>query len=260
MSYLNNLFSLEGKNILVTGGAKGLGYMMADCLVKAGANVIIASRSEEDCEKAATDLGAFGSCTAISADLSSSEGIAALADGVKSNFSALHVLINNSGRTWGASVDDYPAEQWDKVMELNVKSPFYLMQKLLPLLEAAASDEEPSRVINIGSTAGLDSQFLNAYAYGASKAALLHLTKGLAKELASRNILVNAIAPGYFPSKMTKHIRSDSALEKQALAEVPLGRFGKHEELGALAVYLSSRVSAYITGQTIAIDGGFLVR
>ena len=258
--YLNTLFGLKGKTALITGGAKGLGFMMAEAMVKSGAEVIIASRSQEDCEAAAAELSEFGRCVAMSADLSSAEGIDCLVAQINERCSKLNILINNSGRTWGATLDSYPEEQWDKVMELNVKSPFYLMQKLIPLMEAEATESNPSKVINIGSIAGLGSQVLNAYAYAASKAAILHLTKGLASELAPRHIIVNAIAPGYFPSKMTKHIKEDQAVLNAVLKDVPLKRFGKPEELGALAVFLSSSLSDYITGQTIVIDGGLLVR
>lgn len=257
--YLNRLFSLEGKTALVTGGAKGLGLIMAEALVKAGATVIIASRSFNDCQTAAQSLAEHGQCIALAANLSTIEGISALAEEVAKQTNRLDILINNSGTTWGASIESYPPEQWDKVMDLNVKTPFYLMQKLLPLMEAAASPEDPAKVINIGSIAGLSSAITGAYAYGASKAAVLHLTKGLAKELAPRHLTVNAIAPGYFPTKMTKHIHSNEALEQQVLSLIPLNRYGKSEELAALTIYLSGKSSAYVTGQVFPLDGGALV-
>ena len=258
-NFLQDTFGLANKVILVTGGAKGLGRMMAESLVRAGAHVLVAARSLEDCEQAAEELSQFGQCTPLSADLSKMEELEELANNVARDHKALHGLLNNSGRSWAAPLETFPADRWDQVMELNVKSPFYLMQKLLPLLKAGATAEDPARVINISSAGGIDADAMNAYPYAASKAALIHLTKGLAKELAEQDILVNSIAPGFFPSRMTRPIQADESMREQILSGIPLGRFGSKEELGALSVYLNCRASAYVTGQVIAIDGGYLI-
>ena len=257
--YLESLFSLKGKRALVTGGAKGIGLMISEALAKAGAEVIIASRSQEDCEKVAAELSQYSPCKGYGADLGSVEGIEGLAEKIAADSGKLDILFNNSGTTWGAPIDSYPGDKWDRVMNLNVKSPFYLIQKLLPLLRNAADKEDPARIINISSTAGLTSETLAAYAYQASKAAVIHMTRGIARDLAKENITVNSIAPGYFPSKMTKHIHSDEKILEQVLEKIPLRRMGTARDMGALAVFLSSGSSSFITGETIVIDGGVVV-
>lgn len=257
--YLSKLFSLDGKVALVTGGSKGIGLMISTALVKAGAKVYISSRSQETCEEAAKQLNELGSCISIPYDLSVIENIQDLADKISEKEQKLDILINNSGRSWGAPLNEFPEKGWDNVMDLNVKSPFFLVQRLLPLLAAAGTKEDPSRIINIGSIAGISSFTQNAYSYMASKAAINHLTKGLAKDLVSQNITANAIAPGIFPSKMTRHITGDETLKNHALKMIPMGRMGQDEEIGSLAIYLCAKPSAYITGAIIPIDGGFLV-
>ncbi len=263
-TYIDNLFSVKGKTALVTGGAKGIGLMIAKSLVNAGATVYISSRSADDCVKIAHELSEIGVCVAMPQDLSCLAGIEALvadievAD-IERAGRGLDILVNNSGKTWGAPIDEYPEKAWDSVMELNVKSPFYLTQKLLPLLEKAGTQEDPARVINISSVSGLTPESLSAYAYGVSKAAIGHMTKVLARDLVHRNIGVNSIAPGFFPSKMTRHLDKDEARKKEALAHIPMGRMGYPEEMGALAVYLCCKASAYMTGNVIPLDGGFLV-
>ena len=193
--YLNLLFSLEGKTALVTGGAKGIGRMISESLLQAGARVFISSRSVEDCNAAAAEMQRHGDCRALPYDLASVDNIEALAMDLQTAGHGLDILVNNSGATWGAPLDEFPEAGWDKVMDLNVKTPFYLVQKFLPLLAAGASQEQPARIINIGSIAGLVAESQSAYSYMASKGAILHLTKGLAKDLAGRHITVNAIAP-----------------------------------------------------------------
>lgn len=257
--YLGSLFSLAGKTVLVTGGAKGIGHMIAQSLVKAGATVYIASRSTEDCARVAKELSAYGVCRAIPADLSTMEGIHALVDKITTKENSLDVLVNNSGKTWGASLEEYPESAWDSVMTLNVKSPFYLVQKLLPLLEKSATADDPARIINIGSISALTSETLNAYAYVASKAAIHQLTRALARDLVLRHINVNAIAPGFFPSKMTRHYLDDGALKEQLSMDIPMRRMGRPDEIGALAIYLASSASAFMTGNILALDGGYLV-
>ena len=199
--YLQSLFSLEGKTALITGGSKGIGLMMAESMIKAGARIYISSRSAESCEATAKALSAYGECVAMPYDLSSVENIEALAGEITAAGHGLDILVNNSGRTWGAPLESYPEGGWDKVMSLNVKSPFFLVQKLLPLLSAAGTADDPARIINIGSIAGIDSVTLSSYAYMASKAAINHLTRGLARDLVGRHINVNAIAPGLFPEQ-----------------------------------------------------------
>ena len=197
-----DLFDVSGKNALVTGGGRGIGLMIARGLVQAGVRVVIASRKAEDLEAAAAELRAFGDCEAIPADLSTPEGAGALAEAVRARFDALHVLVNNSGATWGAPLEEFPASGWDRVMHTNLESVFHLTVGLLPALRAAASADDPARVINIGSIDGIRVPQVENYSYSASKAAVHMLTRHLARRLASEQITVNAIAPGPFESKM----------------------------------------------------------
>ncbi len=168
------------------------------------------------------------------------------------------MLVNNAGVTWGAPVEKFPAAQFDSVLAVNVRAPFQLVQALLPKLEAAASDEDPARVINIGSVYGITGQVLKAWSYGASKAAIHHLTVSLAAELAPRRILVNAIAPGFFPSKMTHFVMKDDTRREEMMDFIPLGRPGTEQDIAGLALFLSSRAGAYMTGNVIPLDGGVL--
>ncbi len=257
--YLSNLFSLKGKTALVTGGSKGIGKMISTALIKAGAKVYISSRSQETCDATAAELSEHGECISIPFDLSIVENIQHLADELEKREEKLDVLINNSGRTWGAPIDEFPERGWDDVMTLNVKSPFYLVQRLLPMLEKAGTKEDPARIINIGSIAGLMATTQQAYSYMASKAAINHLTKGLAKDLVSKHIIANAIAPGFFPSKMTKFITENEEAKKYATGMIPLKRMGEPDEIGSLAIFLCAKPSAYVTGAVIPIDGGILV-
>lgn len=257
--YLTNLFSLTGKVVLVTGGSKGIGLMISTALIKAGAKVYISSRSQESCDEAAKQMSEFGECISLPYDLSVVENIQLLADQLNEREEKLDVLINNSGRSWGEKIDSFPEKGWDSVMTLNVKSPFYLVQRLLPLLEKAGTKEDPARIINIGSVAGILSETQQAYSYMASKAAINHLTKGLAKDLVGRNIISNSIAPGFFPSRMTRHITGNDAVMDRAMSMVPMGRMGEPEEIGSLAIYLCSKSSAYINGAIIPIGGGIVI-
>ncbi|TDG11853.1 SDR family oxidoreductase [Seongchinamella unica] len=254
-TYLESLFSLSGKTALVTGGAKGIGRMMSESLLQAGARVCISSRSVEDCEKAAQEMSALGECRAFPHDLSGLQGIAALVADIEQAGGGLDILVNNSGATWGAPLDDFPESGWDKVMDLNVKSPFFLVQKLLPLLRAAGSGSDPARVVNISSIAALISNSQSAYSYMASKAAITHLNRGLAMDLAKDNISVNAIAPGFFPSKMTRHMSSEEGREMMC-SLTPLGRIGEPDDIGGLIIYLCSRAGAFVTGSVIPLGGG----
>ncbi|HAG94746.1 MAG: 3-oxoacyl-ACP reductase [Pseudomonadales bacterium] len=257
---MSSLFSVNGKIALVTGGTSGIGYMIAQGLVKHGAKVYVASRKAEACANTAEALSAFGTCIGIPADLSTEQGCVDLVNEIQQREGRLNILVNNAGVTWGAPLEQYPADAWDKIQNLNVKSAFVMTQKSLPMLEAAASAADPARVINITSVAGQMYGSMQAYAYGPSKAALNHLTKILAGELAAKHITVNAIAPGVFPSRMTTFVLKDEKMAEQQRNAVPLGRLGEPEDMEGLAVFLSSQAGAYITGNVIALDGGTAVK
>jgi NAD(P)-dependent dehydrogenase (short-subunit alcohol dehydrogenase family) len=251
---LTSLFSLEGKVALVTGGSRGIGEMIAHGLVAAGAKVYVASRKLEACEEVATELReAGGDATALRADLSTPAGCDALAAEIAAREPALHVLVNNAGATWGAPLGEYPADGFDKVMDLNVRGVFLLTQALVPQLEAAGTAEDPARVINIGSVDGIGVPAFDSFAYSASKAAVHHLTRHLARSLTPRAVTVNAIAPGLYPSKMTAHLLEH---EEHLAAAIPRRRLGQAEDLAGTAVYLASRAGAYTTGVVLPVDGG----
>ncbi|MDP1641901.1 MAG: SDR family oxidoreductase [Phenylobacterium sp.] len=251
---MKNLFSVEGKVVLVTGGSRGIGEMIARGYVENGAKVYISSRKAEVCDRVADELSEYGTCISLPFDLGGMAGIEGLANAVKERESRLDVLVNNAGATWGAPIDEYPEDGWDKTVDLNVKSIFFLTQKLLPLLRAAATAEEPSRVINIASVNGIEPPTLETYAYSTSKAGCIMLTRHLAKRLAPEHILVNAIAPGPFPSKM---MAATLAQAGDAIAKSnPRGRIGQPEDIAGVAIFLSSRASAYTTGAVVPCDGG----
>ena len=250
-----DLFDLTGKTAVVTGGTRGIGLMIARGLLQAGAGQIyVSSRKAEGCADAERELSQFGQVKAIQADLSTEAECLRLAREVGEKESAVHVLVNNAGATWGASLEEFPAAAWDKVLDLNLKSPFFLTRAFLPLLEAAGTPDDPARVINIGSIDGLHVPSLPVYSYTASKAGLHHLTRMLARELGPRHITVNAVAPGPFESKMmAATLRSFG----DAIAEsAPLRRIGRPDDMAGVAVYLSSRAGAYVTGAVIPVDGG----
>jgi NAD(P)-dependent dehydrogenase (short-subunit alcohol dehydrogenase family) len=248
------LFSVEGKVALVTGGSRGIGLMIARGLVERGARTYVASRKREDVEAAAKELSKSGACVAIRADLSTLDGITALAGEIAERESALHVLVNNAGANWGAPLEEFPESGWDKVMNLNVKSAFFLTRALLPQLRAAASAEDPARVINVGSIDGLHVPALETYSYSSSKAAVHHLTRVLARRLAPDDITVNAIAPGPFESKMMAETleRFGEAIRSSC----PRKRIGEPDDMAGIAIYLASRAGAYVTGTVIPVDGG----
>ncbi len=253
-TYLRSLFGVGAKTVVVTGGGQGIGRMIAEGFVRAGARTIIASRKLEVCEATAAELSAFGRCEALAADLSHTEGALAFAAAVRERAPALHVLVNNAGATWGATFDDYPDHAWTRCMELNVHAVFTLTRALRPALAAAASADDPARVINIGSVDGLHVPIFENYAYGASKAALHHLTASLAKTLAPDAITVNAVAPGPFESKM---MRETLARHGDTLtAQVPLARIGHPDDMAGIALFLASRAGSYLTGALIPVDGG----
>lgn len=251
---LGSLFGLEGKTALVTGGSRGIGEMLAHGFVAAGARVYVASRKADDVERVAAQLrDAGGDCIALPGDLSTPEGVQALAAELVAREDALHVLVNNAGATWGAPLGEYPVDGFDKVLDLNVRGLFLLTQALLPQLEAAADADDPARVLNIGSIDGLRVPAFESYAYSASKAAVHHLTRHLGATLARRHVTVNAIAPGLFPSKMTAFLLDH---EEEVAATLPRGRLGTAEDIAGTAIYLASRAGAYTTGAVIPVDGG----
>ncbi len=247
------IFSVEGKTVLVTGGTRGIGYMIAEGYLKAGARVYISSRKEAACAEAAENLSRYGEVHAIPCDVSSEAQCRTLIEAVAARESALHVLVNNAGASWGAPFDEFPDAAWDKVLDANVKAPFTLTRLARPLLEQAAAEGDPARVINIGSIDGLVVPGVGNYSYSASKAAVHHLTRHMAAELAP-SILVNAIAPGPFPSKMMAKTLEEVGDELRAAS--PLGRIGEPADIAATAVFLSSRASNFVTGAVIPLDGG----
>ena len=250
---MQDLFGLDGKVAVVTGGSRGIGAMIARGFVESGVRTYITARRAEELEATAAELSTLGECIAVPANLATVEGAQAFAADIAAREEHLHILINNAGATWGASIDEFPEEGWDKVMDLNVKSLFFLTQALLPQLRAAASDEDPARVINIGSINGLGYAPLQNYSYSASKAAVHHLSQQLAVDLAAEAINVNAIAPGFFPSKMTAHLLDHEA---ELVKGIPRGRVGTPEDAAGTAIYLCSRASAFVTGAVLPLDGG----
>jgi len=250
-----DLFDLTGRTAVVTGGTRGIGLMIARGLLQAGADrVYISSRKAEGCADAERELAEYGPVTGIPADLSTEAECLRLAKLVGDRESALHVLVNNAGATWGSPLAEYPAAAWDKVIDLNLKSPFFLTRAFLSLLEAGGTHDDPARVINIGSIDGLRVPPLPTYAYSAGKAGLHHLTRVLARELGPRHVTVNAIAPGPFESKMmAATLRSFG----DAIAEAaPLRRIGRPDDMAGAAVFLASRAGAYVTGAVLPVDGG----
>jgi NAD(P)-dependent dehydrogenase (short-subunit alcohol dehydrogenase family) len=251
---MKNLFDIGGKVALVTGGSSGIGLMIARGYVEAGAKVYISSRKGAVCEKVAAELSESGTCIPLPADLSTEAEAVRLAGEIAARESGLHILVNNAGANWGAPFAEYPDSAWDKVLALNVKAVFHLTRALVASLEKAATDADPARVINIGSVDGIHVPLLETYAYSASKAAVHHLTRVLAKKLAPRKITVNAVAPGPFESRMMA-----ATLEtfREAIeAASPFGRIGEPEDMAGVAIYLASRAGAWVTGAVIPVDGG----
>ncbi|MGE0306838.1 MAG: SDR family oxidoreductase [Acidimicrobiia bacterium] len=247
----SGLFDVAGKSALVTGGSRGIGRMIARGLVDAGMTVYISSRNVEACELAAKELSENGTCVALPADLSRYEECSSLGAALTECTSELHLLVNNAGAIWSADLESFPAAAWDKVLDVNLKAPFFLIQLLLPLLSAAASEEDPARIINIGSVYGIQAAVLNTFSYAASKAALHHLTRVVARELGPRHITVNAVAPGPFESRMYSP-REDGADEEHA----PLQRMGRPDDIVGVTQFLASRAGAFVTGAVIPVDGG----
>ena len=253
---MKNLFDVSGKVALVTGGSRGIGEMIAEGFVANGVKTYISSRKVEVCDATAARLSEQGECISIPADLSSKEGVTYLANEISARESKLDILVNNAGATWGASIEEFPESGWDKVMDINVKGPFFLTQALLPLLEKAASAEDPARIINVGSIDGLNVNKMGTYSYGPSKAAIHHLTRTFASHLADRHITANAIAPGPFPSKMTAGI--SATMGEEIRKHVPLKRWGEPADMAGAAIFLASKAGAYVSGAVIPVDGGIV--
>ena len=250
----SDLFSIEGKTALVTGGSRGIGLMIARGMVEAGATVYISSRKAEVCEQVASELSAVGTCTALPADLATEDECRRLAAEVAAREPSLHVLVNNAGATWGAPMAEFDDRAWDRVLDLNVKGVFHLTRFLLPQLAAAATPDDPARVINIGSIDGIHVPGLETYSYSASKAAVHHMTRVLASRLGRQHITVNAIAPGPFESKMMA--ATLESFGDEIAASSPLGRIGRPDDMAGAAIFLSSRAGSYVTGTVIPVDGG----
>ena len=258
---MNNLFSIEGKIALVTGGSRGIGEMIAAGFLANGAKVYISSRKAEVCDETANRLQEQygGECISLPADLSNLNGIESLVNSLPDG-EKLDILVNNAGASWGEPIDEYSEKGWDKVMDTNVKGVFFLTQKLLPLLRSSATAEDPSRVINIGSIDGIKTGLFDAFHYGPSKAAIHHLTRVLAASLVKENIIVNAIAPGPFPTWMlSTGVGGGGDLDinwDEVGNSNPRGRVGTPEDIAGLAIFLCSRAGAYTVGETITCDGG----
>ena len=254
---MKDLFSVTGKVALVTGGSRGIGLMMARGLVENGAKVYIAARKTADVDAAAAELSQVGTCIGLTADLGTEAGCQALVDELRQHESQLDILINNAGANWGAPLAEFPDSAWDKVLALNVKGVFHLTKLCVELLATAAQPGDPARVINVGSIDGIHVPELETYSYSASKAAVHQLTKTLARKLAKQGITVNAVAPGPFESKMMAATLDN--FKENIVAGCPLGRIGEAEDMAGIALYLSSRASAYVTGVVIPVDGGILL-
>ena len=246
------LFSLEGRTALITGGSRGIGRMIAAGFLAQGARVYISSRKAEACHKTAAELSALGTCIALPRDVSTVEGARALAADYAGHEASLDILVNNAGAAWGAPFDEFPEQGWDKVVDLNLKSPFFLTQALAGLLRAAAK-RQPAKVINIASIDGVSVNPGETYSYQASKAGLIHLTRRMSLRLIQDGIVVNAIAPGAFASEMNREAR-DKAVE--VAARIPARRIGRDEDLAAAAIYLASSAGDYVVGTTVIVDGG----
>jgi NAD(P)-dependent dehydrogenase (short-subunit alcohol dehydrogenase family) len=250
------LFDVAGKVVVVTGGSRGIGEMIATGFVHGGARVYISSRKSDACEALAKELSAHGECIAAPGDLSTLAGVRQLVDALSGREEMVDVLVNNAGVTWGATLEEYPDEGFDRVLALNVKSVFHCTVQFLPMLRAAASSENPARVINIGSIEGIQVPAWENYAYPASKAAVHMLTRQLAHRLAPESITVNALAPGPFPSRMTAFVTRDAEASAAVEQAVPLGRWGEPEDVAGAAIFLASRAGSYLTGALIPVDGG----
>lgn len=246
------LFSLKGRTALITGGSRGIGRMIAEGFLAQGAKVYISARKAAACDQAAKELSAFGPCISLPADVSTVEGAHALVAAYAQHEESLDILVNNAGAAWGAPYDEFPESGWDKVVDLNMKAPFFLTQALTPMLRKAATDHL-AKVIHIASIDGLSVNPWETYSYAASKAGLIHLTRRMALRLAPDRIAVSAIAPGAFASDMNKEARDHGDEVKN---RIPAGRIGTPEDMAGAAIFLASRAGDYVMGSTLVVDGG----
>lgn len=250
----SELFSLQGRVALVTGGSRGIGRMIATGFLRSGARrVYITARKAAACDAAAAELSAYGDCVSLPADVSSVAAVRELAAEIAHRETALDVLVNNAGAAWGEPFESFSEAGWDKVMDLNAKTPFFLTQALYPLLKAAASGDRPAKVINIASIDGVSVNPWETYSYAASKAGLIHLTRRMALRLARDNVVVSAIAPGAFASEMNREARDNA---DGVARRVPVGRIGRDDDMAGAAIYLASRAGDYVVGETLVVDGG----
>ena len=251
---MKNLFSLDGRVTLVTGGSRGIGFMIAQGLLEFGcARVYISSRKASQCDEAARQLSQYGECISVPGDVSTMEGIKALVAEIGKREPALDILVNNAGAAWGEAWDTFPESGWDKVVDLNLKAPFFLTRELTPLLKAGVRNDHLAKVINIASIDGISVNMLETYSYAGSKAGLIHMTKRMALQLAKDNIVMTAIAPGAFASEMNKAARDHG---DAISAGIPARRIGTTEDMAGAAVYLASRAGDYVLGSTLIVDGG----
>ena len=246
------LFSLKGRTALITGGSRGIGRMIAEGFLAQGARVYISARKAAACDQTAKELSAFGHCVSLPADVSTLEGAQALVDAYAKHEGSLDILVNNAGAAWGAPYEEFPESGWDKVVDLNLKTPFFLTKALTPMLKKAATDHL-AKVINIASIDGISINPQETYSYAASKAGLIQLTRRMALRLAQDRIVVSAIAPGAFASDMNKVARDHG---DEIKGRIPAGRIGVPEDMAAAAIYLASRAGDYVMGSTLVVDGG----
>ena len=249
---MTDLFSLQGRTALITGGSRGIGHMIAAGFLAQGARVYISSRKAQACDAAAAELSKAGHCVSLPADVSTLEGAQALAAAYAKHETRLDILVNNAGAAWGAAFDEFPESGWDKVLDLNLKAPFFLTQTLAPLLRKAAQTQ-PAKVINIASIDGVSVNPQETYSYAASKAGLIQLTRRMALRLIKDNIVVTAIAPGAFASDMNRDARDHA---DDVSLRIPAGRVGRDEDMAGAAIYLASRAGDYVVGSTLVVDGG----
>ena len=256
---LASLFGLTGKTAVVTGGSRGIGYMIAAGLVTNGVNVFITARKAEACDAAAAELDALSdtaTCVSIPADMADADGLATFVAALRQHTDSIDILVNNAGAAWGAPLGDFPEEGFDKVMDINVKAPFMLTQELLPELEHNATPEDPGRVIMIGSIDGIRVPMGDNYSYSASKAGIQMLARHLAGHLVGRNLTVNSIAPGPFESKMMAYMLADDDSRQMVEGNVPRGRIGSASDIAGTVIFLASRAGAFTTGAIVPVDGG----
>ena len=246
------LFSLKGRSALITGGSRGIGRMIAEGFLRAGARVYISARKADACDTTAAELSVIGPCVSLPADVSTQGGVQQLVAAYQQHEKSLDILVNNAGAAWGAPYEDFPESGWDKVVDLNLKAPFFLTQALTPLLKKAATDHL-AKVIHIASIDGVSVNPQETYSYAASKAGLIHLTRRMALKLAPERIAVSAIAPGAFASTMNKDARDRG---DEIAKRIPLGRIGTPEDMAGAAIYLASRAGDYVVGSTLIVDGG----